>query len=324
MRDEILRFIAEAAPPPEVQALALTRQDGRDALLVIVTAPARAFRAAGRVELGGGGPALEVPTRVPVVLRAAPGPARPEVLVPRPLAEGSLPEQETLDPLVMGAQVQNADADERDGLTEQGFARVGTLGLFARDADGGAWMVSNNHVLANEDRAEEGDRIFQSSVPAGGREVARLGRWVPLVAEGDNLVDAAAARLGEGVAWRADYHACRPRRAPDRVAAARLGGKVAKVGRTTGLTLGRVVGVAARVRGVRYATGPKDFAGSLVIEGEGGATFSAGGDSGSAIVADGGALVGLLYAGNGVQTFACPARESLEGLGLELAEPAPD
>ncbi len=51
-----------------------------------------------------------------------------------------------------------------------------------------------------------------------------------------------------------------------------------------------------------------------------GTLFSSGGDSGSAIVAaQDGALLGLLYAGNGVETYACSAAEALNALGATLA-----
>ncbi len=51
-----------------------------------------------------------------------------------------------------------------------------------------------------------------------------------------------------------------------------------------------------------------------------GTLFSSGGDSGSAIVAaQDGALLGLLYAGNGVETYACSALGALGALGVTLA-----
>jgi hypothetical protein len=67
------------------------------------------------------------------------------------------------------------------------------------------------------------------------------------------------------------------------VAAPRVSAKVFKVGRTSGLTFGSVTATYARVLSVAYGIGSAAFEGSVIIEGQGGSTFSAPGDSGSGI-----------------------------------------
>ena len=57
----------------------------------------------------------------------------------------------------------------------------------------------------------------------------------------------------------------------------------------------------------------------MTIEGDNGTLFSDHGDSGSAIIKTNGEVVGLLYAGNGTQTYACPIDKVLTALSCSLA-----
>ncbi len=70
---------------------------------------------------------------------------------------------------------------------------------------------------------------------------------------------------------------------------------------------------------VPYDPGPCWFQRSIVIEGDNGTMFSDHGDSGSAIVRADGMMVGLLYAGNGTQTYACPIANVLTDCMCTLA-----
>lgn len=263
----------------------------------------------------------------PVQLARVPhsGPARPGV--------GSvIPEQQAQTPLVCGLQVQNYDDDLRSGEIARGYIIIGTLGCFVQLADG-AGILSNNHVLAGENRGVDGhDRIAHPGnaelKPA--TQVATLARYARLqtspagasVADGSailNDIDAAVATLGSGINYRQAYLASRLAAAPQGAAPAQVGDKVHKVGRTTGLTLGTVRQVGAVVGPVGYGAGPCWFRRTIVIEGHQGATFSDHGDSGSVIVRDDGKVLGLLYAGNGTHTFACPIGDVLEALHCQLA-----
>lgn len=82
-----------------------------------------------------------------------------------------------------------------------------------------------------------------------------------------------------------------------------LGEHVHKVGRTTSHTFGIVVGVGGLIT-VGYDSKTAVFDDQVIIEGDGGSEFSAGGDSGSAILTEDNYVGGLLFAGGGNQTIA--------------------
>lgn len=240
----------------------------------------------------------------------------------------SLPEQAQQRPLTLGLQVQNIAQDVRDGSIGNGYRTVGTLGCFVLKEV--VQMLSNNHVLAGENNASLGDRIQQPGALEGVTEqvVAELSAFVPLtftpngqlgMDEGVNLVDAAIARLAAGVDHVRAYLPHHPVSAPSTLREPQLGERVYKVGRTTGLTRGQVSAVLVEAGPVGYDAGEAYFRRSFAVRGLMGTQFSSGGDSGSVIVAaHDGALLGLLYAGNGVETYACPATEALSALEATL------
>ena len=179
---------------------------------------------------------------------------------------------------------------------------AGTLACLVKEA-GETFILSNNHVLANENRGVEGDPILQPGRFDGGKTdrdvIGRLDTFVAVDPEEPNLVDSALAAPFE------------PRDvSPDILGIGRLRGtkdadleeKVMKSGRTTRKTNGTVVDVSATLR-VGYATGSYLFTDQVIIKGERGA-FSAGGDSGSAIVSYDGKAIGLLFAGSPFFTIA--------------------
>jgi hypothetical protein len=69
---------------------------------------------------------------------------------------------------------------------------------------------------------------------------------------------------------------------------------------------------------VPYDVGPCWFRHCIVIVGDNGTIFSDRGDSGSAVVRADGMVLGLLYAGNGTQTYACPISEVLAAFDCSL------
>src|SRR5436309_1367966 len=99
------------------------------------------------------------------LLRVEPADVDPQAQVPYPLAASFVPEQQSHRPLVCGLQVQNVDDDDRQrqaGELGPGFLVIGTLGCFVRLASGSDAALSNNHVLAGENRGRKGqDRILQ-------------------------------------------------------------------------------------------------------------------------------------------------------------------
>jgi hypothetical protein len=231
-------------------------------------------------------------------------------------------------PLVSGLQIQNFDDDLREGVLDKGLMIVGTLGCFVRLPDGEPGFLSNNHVVAGENRGRrKADRILQ---PGGGTFdpadlVGILEDFVDLRVspvgatprKGNaifNEVDAGVVRLSTEVSFNQGFLLFHNLVAPNGVARAKAEDQVFKVGRTTGLTHGKVTDVATIVGPIPYDPGPCWFRRAIVIEGLNGTLFSDKGDSGSAIVRTNGEVIGLLYAGNGQQTYACPIEDVLNGL----------
>lgn len=179
---------------------------------------------------------------------------------------------------------------------------AGTFGCLVRDGQD-QYILSNNHVLANENRGVEGDPILQPGRFDGGKTekdvLARLDTYVALDPEGANLVDCALAQPYSSADVTSDIlNIGRLRGSRDTT----LDEKVQKSGRTTRLTNGTVTDVDATIR-VGYSTGSLIFQDQMIIRGERG-SFSAGGDSGSVIVAYDGNAVGLLFAGSPFFTVA--------------------
>jgi hypothetical protein len=196
---------------------------------------------------------------------------------------------------------------------------AGTLGCFV-SADGEARILSNNHVLADEDRARPGAVVVQPGVADGGRDpadrVGVLDRAVTLRDDAANAVDAALAtvevdRDARTVEGLGDLSGATL--APDRA------DRVAKLGRTTELTRGRVTAFELDGVTVEYERGTLRFDDQIEVHGDAG-PFSEGGDSGSLIVSDPELdAVGLLFAGNeqGV-TYANPIAPVLDAFGATL------
>jgi Trypsin len=275
---------------------------------------------------------------IPITVTSTPGEVESLVAVPSsgpasPSAASVIPEVNRHRPLVCGLQIQNFDDDQRQGVLDQGFIIIGTLGCFVRLSNGSPGFVSNNHVVAGENRGLVGtDRILQPGSGAfnSADQIGLLRDFVKLLVsplgatpkKGTailNDVDAGLVELDEGVSFTQGYLPSRSLIAPNAVAKAKVGDKVFKVGRTTGLTFGEVKDVATIVGPVAYDPGPCWFRRSIVIEGLNGTLFSDKGDSGSAIVRTNGEVVGLLYAGNGQQTYACPMDTVLTSFSCTLA-----
>ena len=210
-----------------------------------------------------------------------------------------------------------------------GHARItaGTLGAFAlalaaRGADGARYILSNNHVLADEDRARKGDLVLQPGRADGGRApadaVARFERAVRLKRTG-NLVDAALARLDDDVAIDAARVRGLGLLAGLRAEPLAPGDLVAKLGRTTGLTRGVVSAIEVDRVIVGYDEGERRFDDQVEISPRGRGVFSRGGDSGSLIVDDGRHPAALLFAGNDADTtYASPLAAVLTALRIRL------
>jgi hypothetical protein len=210
---------------------------------------------------------------------------------------------------------------------------AGTIGGFVKRGTA-ICILSNNHVLANEDRATQDDRIIQRGAYDGGRSpqdnVARLKTWVRFKKTGANLVDAALGAIDAGIGH--DPNRLRGLVSGKDRKLAGLGPEfidegtvVYKVGRTTGAAKGRVTAFDLDNVVVNYDIGNLRFDGQIEIEGTGTMPFSDGGDSGSLIVDAGMQAVALLFAGSerggkndrGL-TFANPIHRVLNDLNATL------
>ena len=180
---------------------------------------------------------------------------------------------------------------------------AGTLGGFVVLRRGGqVRALSNNHVLADEDRGRKGDAILQPGAYDGGLptkdRVGSLAQAVKLKPRGVNRVDAALCTVDGAVGYD-------PRTLRDVGTLRGLSQtpieetlSVEKLGRTTGHTRGRVTAFELDNVVVAYDTGNLRFDDQIEVEGVDTA-FSQGGDSGSLVfTADGRGALGLLFAGS--------------------------
>jgi len=196
---------------------------------------------------------------------------------------------------------------------------AGTIACRVKNLAGNVYALSNNHVYANLNNAQEGDLILQPGAYDGGTEgtdpdnidgdeIGTLFYFEPIVfgPRANNTIDAAIALCSEatlGNATPSDGYGT-PSSEIVIVTTNDLPLPVQKYGRTTGLTTGQVTGINATVR-VGYSTRSAIFVGQILITP---GDFSDGGDSGSLIVTDDQAKnpVGLLFAGSSIHTVANP------------------
>jgi len=225
---------------------------------------------------------------------------------------------------------------------------AGTFGCLVRRGEE-TFILSNNHVLANSNDAQQGDAVLQPGAADGGTmddRIATLADYVPLdfgtapsecsVAEWSaKLLNYVAGAFGsshqlqavkqtEGVN-RVDAALARPLSpdlvnneilyigAPTGAGTATLGTEVQKSGRTTGHTQGTITQIDATLR-IDYGGPSALFTGQLVA-----GPMSQPGDSGSAVLDMEGRVVGLLFAGSSVATILNPIDEVLSALNVEVA-----
>lgn len=198
---------------------------------------------------------------------------------------------------------------------------AGTFGAVVSDCDGVHYVLSNNHVLADENRLPLQSRIYQPGLLDGGQPkndaIAKLSRFVRLKKTGSNSVDAAIARAlkpsylsTEFLPKIGNLKSGLPADPVERM-------KVCKVGRTTGYTEGVITDIAADVA-VNYEIGTLVFTDQIIIR-RSGSPFSASGDSGSLIVdRNSRCPVGLLFGGSAAYSLANPLKEVLSRLKVSV------
>ena len=257
----------------------------------------------------------------PVTVQAA-GPFR--VLPPAPVAgdeaegdEGPVPTGRFDRPVPMGVST---------GHTR---STAGTIGAVVTDGER-RFALSNWHVFVPGGDARVGDVLLQPGPVDGGADpsdvIGTLAAFEAVVLSpfASNRIDAAIARTDEVLPETPVGGYGSPR---SETLAAKPGIGVQKYGRTTRLTVGEVEAVNASVN-VTYGSAGSQvgrFTGQIMVC----CNFSAGGDSGSLIVArdrnrDGSAgpddrkPVALLFAGDGRLTIGNPIDLVLDRFGVTI------
>ncbi|MFD4634442.1 hypothetical protein ACFVYR_34730 [Streptomyces sp. NPDC058284] len=187
------------------------------------------------------------------------------------------------------------------------------------------YVLSNNHVLADSNRAQLGSAIVQPGVFDGGQDpadrIATLERFITIqfapqipLERHNNVVDAALGAVEFQDATREQYFSGAPR-AWRRKANVAVGDLVKKTGRTTNISFGRIIAVDATVD-VNYGTaGTARFKDQIITT-----NISAGGDSGSLVTSQDDVAVGLLFAGSSVATIVNHIENVRALLRVEIAE----
>lgn len=200
---------------------------------------------------------------------------------------------------------------------------AGTIGCRVKDGNGNVYILSNNHVYANENLASINDDLIQPGTFDGGSlqndYIGQLHDYVPIVfsTSANNVVDAAIASTttsNMGTSTPSDGYGT-----PESVTVnASPGLRVKKYGRTTGQTNGRVDAVNATVN-IGYDQGTARFVGQIIIKP---GSFGAGGDSGSLVVVqkggDANKPVGLYYAGSSLIGIANPINDVLNAFSVTV------
>lgn len=214
-------------------------------------------------------------------------------------------------PLRIGSSISDVADD---------FDSAGTLGCFVvgRRSPHYVGMLTNNHVIAGENKNGAGDPIVQPGTLDGGNvrtdQVGELGRFVRLRARGINFIDAAIGDLHDGIPYDSrQFGTLGDLSGLGDAMNLPAQATVYKVGRTTGQTQGRISAFDIDNVRVEYDMGVLRFDNQIEIEGTGKRAFSDSGDSGSAIVDEDLMVIGLLFAGGD--------EGGSNGLGLTYANP---
>ncbi len=206
----------------------------------------------------------------------------------------------------------------------------GTLGSMVQDSSLNQYILSNNHVLADENAAKPGDRIVQpglvdvTCIKSPSNAVATFNSKVKInFAGGNNTVDAALGAVEPGmvspqILFIGDIAGS--------VATPTLALPVQKMGRTTCVTTGKIAGLDANIT-VNYSEVKKPklakFINQILVTGSPATpTFGGPGDSGSLILTQGSCpqAVALLFAGStdGTVTIANPISTVLSALNVSM------
>ena len=195
---------------------------------------------------------------------------------------------------------------------------AGTFGALVRRG-ARRFILSNNHVLANENELPIGAPTFQpgfldAGIPPTTGAIGALSAFAELQAT-DNLVDCAISEVFD---LSLVTNAIIRIGVPSGVAPAQTSMPVHKFGRTTRYRAGRIDSTMMDVS-VDYQMGTLTFRNQIVIKGINGEPFSDQGDSGALIVErNTPRAVGLLFAGSSSHTLANHISDVFQTLNVSL------
>jgi len=296
----------------DVQSVAVGEHDGKASLIVTLkpgTGPRSPTHYAGSVlvqyitpsvTVSSAAASLRLTTFAPSLIQAPSAGRRLPVGVGiynydvQKRFEDSLPESSGPSPAL--------DPDPPDGALEPFPSSIGTLGCFAKDTKDKLFLLTATYVLALDNKGQVGDAIFvEGESPAkGNHPVAKVSGFVALPSirvdpsQPKSTIGIAYAQLEPGV--EPDYE---PLPAPwgiKSVGPAKIGDRVAKIGRTSGLTVGRVDIINAKLEVMMGGLNRSWLDDCIMIRAEEGIDFSLAGDGGAVIVRQDGTAVGLLVA----------------------------
>ncbi len=207
------------------------------------------------------------------------------------------------------------------GFAGQNFVMAGTFGAVVTDG-ASRFILSNNHVIANENALALQSPIYQPGTLDGGKvpgdHIAKLTKFIRIKKlPANNWVDAAIAKADSGTVLSPVPLPQVGALASAITIPAAEQMRVHKHGRTTGYSRGRVIDVAADVN-VTYDFGVARFVDQMIIVGDV-SMFSDSGDSGSLIVdRTTRRATGLLFAGSASHTIANHIAPVLTSLGVTL------
>jgi hypothetical protein len=187
------------------------------------------------------------------------------------------------------------------------------------------YILSNNHILANGNRAAIGDPILQPGPFDGGKypddQIATLNRFIPIsfapeipLEQHNNIVDAAVAVVACEDVDRELYWIGRVR-GWRRRANVNVGTIVQKVGRSSAYTVGRITAINATLD-IGYGGGKSARFHDQILT----TPMSSPGDSGSLIMTLDGVAVGLLCAGSPATTVVNQIENVRAHVWVEIAE----
>jgi virginiamycin B lyase len=236
------------------------------------------------------------------------------------------PDPAELNRQQQGAPIKLGTSGSNINDSDGSNCRAGTLGSLVSKVVKGqtvTYILSNNHVLAQENKSKKGTPIIQrgyvdTAPPCssnGTVTVATLADFQYLHATGANYYDAAIAQTGCSGCVKVDPKGTILEIGPVSSATAlpEVGMNVMKAGRKTGYSSGSIDATHVTINVAYDTLGVLKFKNQVTIIPP---VFSGPGDSGSLVVNTTRNPVGLLFAGSAVFTLASPVGPVLSRFGV--------